>query len=81
MLHAHTDIEIADQTFYLIQSQYTDTEPSNQPVPAVILYCHLTPGSLATGLPVFKSPAWILIVSNPISLSQVKFYSDLWVSF
>ena len=25
----HTEIEVADQTFYLIQSQYTDTEPTS----------------------------------------------------
>ena len=25
----HTDIEVADQTFYLIQSQYTDTGPTS----------------------------------------------------
>ena len=25
----HTEIEVADQTFYLAQSQYTDTRPTN----------------------------------------------------
>ena len=25
----HTEVEVADQTFYLTQSQYTDTRPSN----------------------------------------------------
>ena len=25
----HTEIEVADQTFYLIQSQYTDTGPTS----------------------------------------------------
>ena len=28
----HTDIEIADQTFYLTRSQYTDTSPSADPI-------------------------------------------------
>ena len=43
----HTEIEVADQTFYLIQSQYTDTgptSPSSDPK---------TPE--ATGVPIFKS--------------------------
>ena len=28
----HTEIEVADQTFYLTQSQYTDTGPSADPI-------------------------------------------------
>ena len=47
----HTEIEVADQTFYLTQSQYTNTgqtSPSADPVmPA--------PGRVATGVPIFKS--------------------------
>ena len=47
----HTEIEIADQTFHLRQSQYTDTgrtSPSTNPI---------TPGAwwIATGVPFFKS--------------------------
>ena len=41
----HTEVEAADQTFYLTQSQYTDTRltsPSTDP---------LTPGRVAAGVP------------------------------
>ena len=44
----HTEIEAADQTFYLTQSQYTDTgpiRPSTDPI---------MPGRVATGVPIFK---------------------------
>ena len=45
----HTEIEVADQTFYLTQSQYTDTvltSPSADPItPAA--------GRVATGMPIF----------------------------
>ena len=43
----HTEIEVADQTFFLTQSQYTDTwptSPSGDPI---------TPGRVATGMPIF----------------------------
>ena len=46
----HTEMEVADPTFYLTQSQYTDTRlnsPSADPV---------TPG---TGVPIFKSLVWL----------------------
>ena len=45
----HTEIEVADPTFYLTQSQYTDigpTSPSADPI---------TPGRVATGVPIFES--------------------------
>ena len=50
----HTEIEVADPTFYLTQSQYTDTgltSPSADPI---------TPGAwqgsrVATGVPIFES--------------------------
>ena len=48
----HTEIEVADQIFYLTQSQYTDigpTSPSADPI---------TPGAWQgspTGVPMFKS--------------------------
>ena len=51
----HTEIEVADQTFYLTQSQYTDigpTSPSADPI---------TPsaGRVAIGVPIFKSLVWL----------------------
>ena len=49
ILPAATKIEVAEQTFHLTQSQYTDTgttSPSNDPI---------TPGRVATGVPFFKS--------------------------
>ena len=39
----HTEIEVADQSFYLTQSQYTDTRPTQ------------APGKVATGVPILKS--------------------------
>ena len=47
----YTEIQVADQTFYLTQSQYTDTgptSPSADPIPQA-------PGRVATGVPIFKS--------------------------
>ena len=49
----HTDIEVANQTFHLIQSQYPytgSTSPSTDPI---------TPGREATGVPIFKSLVWL----------------------
>ena len=47
----HTEIEVADPTFYLTQSQYTDTGPTSPSAdprtPAL--------GRVATGVPMFKS--------------------------
>ena len=53
ILHCHTEVQVADQTFHLIQSQYTDTKltsPITDPE---------KPGAwqgttVATGVPVFK---------------------------
>ena len=47
----HTEIEVADQIFYLTQSQYTDTGPTSPSAD------HVTPGdgTVATGVPVLKS--------------------------
>ena len=47
----HTETEVADQTFYLTQSQYTDT---SRPVPALVLYCQAS-GRMATGVTILKS--------------------------
>ena len=47
----HTELEIADPTFYLTQSQYTDT---GRPVPVLTLY-RQAPGRVATGVPIFKA--------------------------
>ena len=48
----HTEIEVADQTTYLTQSQYTGTP--GQPVPALTLQ-RQAPGRVTAGVPVFKS--------------------------
>ena len=47
----HTEIEVTDQTFYLTQSQYTDTG-STVSSPDPILQA---PGRVATGVPMFES--------------------------
>ena len=51
----HTEIEVADPTFYLTQSQYTDTGPTSPSADPV------TPGAwqVATGVPIFKSLVWL----------------------
>ena len=46
----HTETEVTDQTFYLTQSQYTNSGPT---VSALTLYCQ-APGRVATGVPVFS---------------------------
>ena len=45
----HTEIEVADQTFRLIQSQYTDTGPTSPSTDPM----HQAPGRVATGVPIF----------------------------
>ena len=55
MLPAATlEIEVADPTFYLTQSQYTDTGPTL--VPALTL-SRQAPGLVTIGVPVLKSLA------------------------
>ena len=51
----HTEIEVADQTFYLTQSQ-----TRGRPVPALTLWCQ-APGRVATVVSIFKS----LVCLNP----------------
>ena len=51
--YCHTEIKVADQTFYLVQSQHTDTR--EKPVPLLTLYCQ-TPDRVATGVPILWSP-------------------------
>ena len=48
-MFSHTEIEVADQTVYLAQSQYTDTWPASTSADPV------TPGvgRVATGVPIF----------------------------
>ena len=46
-----TELEVADQTFYLTQSQYTDTEPTSPSADPMTP----APGREATGVPIFKS--------------------------
>ena len=45
----HTEIEVADQTFYLTQSQYADTRPTSPNSDPI------APGRIATGAPILKS--------------------------
>ena len=45
----HTEIEVAEQTFHLIQSQYTDTGPTSPSTDPI------TPSKVATGVQIFKS--------------------------
>ena len=55
----HTETEVADQTFHLTQSQYTDTGPTSPSTDP------LTPGRVATGVPFFKSLVWQDSGKNP----------------
>ena len=45
----HAEIEVADPAFHLTQSQYTDTGPTSPSADPI------TPGRVATGVPMFKS--------------------------
>ena len=45
----NTEIEVADPTFHLTQSQYTDTRPTSPSADPI------TPGRVATGVPIFES--------------------------
>ena len=51
----HTETEVADQTFYLTQSQYTDTGPTSPSADPITP----APGRVATGVPIFKSLVWL----------------------
>ena len=51
----HTETEVADETFFLTQSQHTD---QGQPIPALTLQCQ-APGRVATGEPIPKSLVWL----------------------
>ena len=57
----HTEIEVADQTFHLTQSQYTDTRPTSPSIDPN------TPGAWqgSTGVPIFKSLVWLDPQKNP----------------
>ena len=52
----HTDIEAADQTFYLTQSQYTDTGPTSPSADPITRQAY---GRLANGVPILKSLKWL----------------------
>ena len=47
----HTELEDADPTFHLTQSQYTDSGPTSPSVDPI------TPGWVSTAVPIFKSMA------------------------
>ena len=47
----HTETEVAEQTFYLTQSQYNDTGPTS---PSADPKCQAS-GTVATGVPILKS--------------------------
>ena len=49
----HTEIQVADQTFYPTQSQYTDTRPTSPSADPI------APGKVAIGVPTFKSLVWL----------------------
>ena len=51
----HTEIEAADHTFYLTQSQILTP---GQPAPALTQQ-HRVPGRVAIGVPIFKSLVWL----------------------
>ena len=67
----HTEIEVADQTFHLTQSQYTDTGPTGPSTDPI------TPGRVATGVPIFKSLVWLDPQKIPV---QVGFKPGLFRS-
>ena len=62
-LCCHTATEVADQTFYLTQSQCTDIGSSSTVTSA---YKWQTPGRVATGVPIFKSPGATQLGKSPL---------------
>ena len=48
----HTETKAADKTYYLTESQYTDTVPTS---PSADPMTSLALGRVATGVPMFKS--------------------------
>ena len=61
----YTETEVSDQTFYLTQSQYTDTEPTSPNTDV--------PGMVVTGAPISKS----LVRLNPKKSPQRKWELNL----
>ena len=51
----HTKIEVADQIFYLTQSQYTDIGPTSPSAGPIALGAW----QVATAVPIFKSLIWL----------------------
>ena len=52
----YTEVEAADQTFYLTQAQYTDTGSTS---PSADTIYRQAPGRVATGVPIFQSLVWL----------------------
>ena len=67
----HTETEVADPTFHLTQSQYTDTEPTSPSADPITQ----APGGVATGVPMFmtrprKNPGASGIRTRDLPLSR-----------
>ena len=69
----HTQIEVADPTFHLTQSQYTDTKPTSPSTDPVM------PGRVANWVPIFKSLVDWKSQGKWLFRSVGK--SDLWSRF
>ena len=68
ILRAATQIKVADQTFHLTQSQYTDagpTSPRADPIPPA-------PGRVATGVPIFKSLGSSALEADVVTTGQTR---------
>ena len=57
----HTEIEVANQTFYFTQSQYTDTGPTSPSADPI------TPGRVAIGVPIFLVSGMTRHGKNPVA--------------
>ena len=67
----HTEIEVADQTFHLTQSQYTDTGPTGPSTDPI------KPGRVTTGVSIFKA----LVRLDPGKISvQARFEPGIFHS-
>ena len=51
----HTEVEVADQTIYLTQSQYTDRRPTSPSADPIMPGAWQGSGRVATGVPIVKS--------------------------
>ena len=62
----HTETEVADQTFYVTHSQYSDTVLTSSSTDLHV------PGRVATEVPIFKSMVWLDLKKRAMAKAGIK---------